>query len=454
MVDLAMEAHADKKKTGAKIGSMGQTRKQKGGRRMYADVNEIDETEIEEIFCSGRGLGDFSRAEKPLFIMKWGPPGSGKSSETVRSTIASLGVAEDNYLDFTPDKIIEALLPFRFDTAAAKLTSERILANIKLGNAAHAKQLMQKYALNRKQGFTRKLQTNVADYISDGTFDRSVSEDVQKLLADVVYDKVTKSYRYWRGEAKNTSGVTIRDKMERFLIRAMEAGVHIQYETMGSGYGESGVLQQMSDEFTGRVMTRGATKRGMIEIFKNTWEELLGRIVYSADGIPERIEAVNPSHIPEKYQIIIVYPILPRAVIIKRAMKRAISQMTQKEETTTEYREVLKGYTRELQKLMFGETRKKAEVADLIDAAMEAESLDFVGKGLDIPYSEYIAGLSKSEETFYFPYYRAIAPQRIMDVAEQAFQYAVDYFLKQYILLGRIKSVIYISNLSGEGPKS
>jgi hypothetical protein len=43
------------------------------------------------------------------------------------------------------------------------------------------------------------------------------------------------------------------------------------------------------------------------------------------------------------------------------------------------------------------------------------------------------------------PFFRGIGPTAIMDSVEQAFQYSVDYFLKQYLLIGRIEQVVYIN---------
>ncbi len=44
------------------------------------------------------------------------------------------------------------------------------------------------------------------------------------------------------------------------------------------------------------------------------------------------------------------------------------------------------------------------------------------------------------------PFFRAVSPDAIYSMLKQSFNYSVDYFLKQYILAGRIEQVVYINN--------
>ena len=44
------------------------------------------------------------------------------------------------------------------------------------------------------------------------------------------------------------------------------------------------------------------------------------------------------------------------------------------------------------------------------------------------------------------PFFRAVSPEAIYSMIKQSFNYSVDYFLKQYILAGRIEQVVYINN--------
>lgn len=71
--------------------------------------------------CNGRKLEDLPSSENPIYVLKWGPPGSGKSSSKVTDFIKSLGQPIENYVDYSTDKLVESYVPFRSKTVVAKL---------------------------------------------------------------------------------------------------------------------------------------------------------------------------------------------------------------------------------------------------------------------------------------------------------------------------------------------
>ena len=422
-------------------------RKQKGGMasKLYSSVDMITDEEIERIFCNGRTLEEMPVSETPFFILKWGPPGSGKSSAKVIEQIERLGIPIENYVDFTPDKIIESLIDFRYETTASKITDLRVKADIVLKNYAHAGKLLQTYAKNRTRGYNGKLQKEMDTILSQGSLKKNLSPEMQEKI---LYDKISGLYKYYRKSLKNREGRTIFDKMEVFLRKAMGMGVCIQYETMGSGYGE-GESIHLKNQFTGERFTRlRATKeKGVIDIFKNNWESMLGKIIYTADGEPARLEKVGDMHIPDTYSIVVVYPILPLDSIRNRASMRAMRQLMDKEprEFIGDSPEYIEKLAENLQSIFYG---GRGEAKNIMNDILEKEAATILKNTSfqDKAFQQYLASTREGSRVT-FPVYRAIATDRIVEVAEQAFQYAVDYFLKQYILLGRIKSVIYVSNL-------
>ena len=78
--------------------------------------------------CNGRKLEDLPSSENPIYILKWGPPGSGKSSSKVTEFIKSLGQPIENYVDYSTDKLVESYVPFRSETVVAKLQYEKAKA--------------------------------------------------------------------------------------------------------------------------------------------------------------------------------------------------------------------------------------------------------------------------------------------------------------------------------------
>ena len=84
---------------------MGKTRKH------YKSLNALSVQEAVRIATDGRGIhpakGD------PLFVVKYGPPGSGKSSARVYQEIKKLGPPITSYVDVNQDTLVESMIEYK-----------------------------------------------------------------------------------------------------------------------------------------------------------------------------------------------------------------------------------------------------------------------------------------------------------------------------------------------------
>lgn len=84
---------------------MGKTRKH------YKSLDALSVQEAIQIATDGRGIhpakGD------PFFVVKYGPPGSGKSSARVYQEIKKLGPPITSYVDVNQDTLVESMLEYK-----------------------------------------------------------------------------------------------------------------------------------------------------------------------------------------------------------------------------------------------------------------------------------------------------------------------------------------------------
>lgn len=428
------------------------------------DVNQIHEKEIIHVFSNGKTLAELPSDERPLFVLKWGPPGSGKSSAKVNTFIAKLGVPQEDYLNYSSDSILENLIPFRFQSAMAKAEYERIKALVDMRDFAGARSLLRSFAIDLEGRYSDKAKLEIKAFLEAWPERSPVKkESFDKTMNTFLYNKTRSAYNYQRRAVKNDTGLTIRDKMLNVLKLAYDSNKHIQYESSGLGYGEVPDVQILANQFSPGRIRRALGKQSVETVFKNTQEELLGRIIYDEANIPIRVEPVSKYTVPENYRIIVVYPILPRELIAERASLRASKMFFQKKNNIMQaseiqplqtYKDILISYATQLRQMLGGET---ASIMQVVDRALAQEKAAVLSKVQfehhgEAPYTEYIddllrqfRGMTEYGTPFSFPFYRALAPSIIMDSVEQAFQYSIDYFLKQYLLLGRIEQIIYIN---------
>jgi len=81
---------------------MGQTRK-----KTYKSLNALSVQEAIRIATDGRGIRPAK--EDPFFVVKYGPPGSGKSSARVYQEIKKLGPPITSYVDVNQDTLVESM---------------------------------------------------------------------------------------------------------------------------------------------------------------------------------------------------------------------------------------------------------------------------------------------------------------------------------------------------------
>lgn len=440
------------------------TRKQKGGKqkKLYMTLSQLSEAEIESIFCDGKRIEDLPKSEPPLFILKWGPPGSGKSSAKVTEIIESVSKMQiDTFVNFSSDEIVESLFLFRHESALEKANELRIRANVnkKIRDYSHAKEVLQKIKGKLED---RQLKKDIEKLLKVWESGKDVpsswreSGEFDRLLQEIVLERTSDIYVKYRKTLKNTNTrKSLYEKMNGVLLKAYGENVNILYETMGSGYGIDEKRIEINDR-TARRMARGVEKNPIF-IFENTWEGLLGRIEYNeTTREPIRYDISDlPEAVPRNYKIIVVYPILNGEIIKNRALQRSIRMFTEPsarsiQDISEAYRAMLTQYATELYTTLSGKSSKKEMIENLIDSYIEKEKKELGFESDNESYISYVKGLIekiRDSDDIQYPMYRALPIQKIYDTIEQAFKYSVDYFLKQYLFLGRIEQVIYVSTL-------
>ena len=412
---------------------------QKGG-ALFFKQDQFTPEKIEEIMCNGRKLEDLPSSENPIYILKWGPPGSGKSSSKVTEFIKSLGQPIENYVDYSTDKLVESYVPFRSETVVAKLQYEKAKALFfARGQWIEIRKLLQKAATKLPA-----LSGEIAEMLR---FDSQPKDNRKlfKLFEKILYASLSNAYFMARDKESNSSGTILYKKMTDFMKKCFSANVNIIYETLGGGYGR-GKPQRSENQF------------GESVLFENHWEAYLGRIKYT-DGIPtiDRT-SFGDETIPINYRIYVVYPLLDKNEIIRRSYTRAVETFTKSKMESVEdleiYRDLLINYAVYIKQSLspYLKSGELSSIHKIVDKAIGEERLEYLGANSADSYTKYISELitkfrnpSQSGEIS-FPFFRAISPEYIYSVIKQAFNYSVDYFLKQYILAGRIEQVVYINN--------
>jgi hypothetical protein len=415
------------------------TRRLKGG-ALFFKQDQFTPEKIEEIMCNGRRVEDLPSSENPIYVLKWGPPGSGKSSAKVTEFIKSLGQPIENYVDYSTDKLVESYIPFRAATTVAKLEYEKAKALfIARGQWVTIRGMLQKAATKLPA-----LRDEIAEMLRFDSQPKD-NKDIFKLFEKILYASLSNSYFTARDKESNTEGTVLYKKMTNFMKKCFTANVNIIYETLGGGYGR-GKPQRAENQF------------GEAILFENHWEPYLGRIKYS-DGIPtiDRT-SFGDETIPINYRIFVVYPLLDKNEIIRRSYTRAVETFTKSKMEPVEdldaYRELLLNYAIYIRATLapYSKSGELSVMQKIVDKAISEEKLEYLGANSGDSYTKYIGKMvtefrnNSQSEKISFPFFRAISPDYIYSVIKQAFNYSVDYFLKQYILAGRIEQVVYINN--------
>lgn len=417
------------------------TKKHRGG-ALFFEQNQFTPEMIERVMCNGRLLEELPSHENPVYVLKWGPPGSGKSSAKVTEFIKKLGYPLEDYVDYSTDKLVESYIPYRAATTVAKLEYEKAKAlYIAKGKWVEIRGLLQKAAAKLPE-----LKTEISEMLN---FDSQPKDNVRlfKLFEKILYTSLSKAYFYTRDKELNSGGVVLYKKMSDFMKKCLSKRVNIIYETLGAGYGKN--PRKAENQFT--------TDEGII--FENHWEKYLGRIKF-VEGIPtiDRTSFTDET-IPIQYRIIVIYPLLDKNEIVRRSYTRAVSSLINDKlepvDDLETYKTLLIKYALQIKDVLSPYSKKEdlTTIQKIVDFSINEEKIEYLGKNSSDSYTKYIGEMVKSfqqrdflAEEIAFPFFRAVPSEFIYSLIKQAFTYSVDYFLKQYILAGRIEQVVYINN--------
>ena len=464
--------------------------------KLYMEQDQFTPETIEKIMCNGRTLADLPHPENPIYVLKWGPPGSGKSSKKVIDFIKTLGVPLEDYVDYSTDKLIESYVPYRVKSTIAKLKHEQMKGFFITKNYRVIRSFLQemgeKYGKSSVEKTSRgTLQSTKADYYFKDWNPTKINlqkDQLDKILDRILYDALYTEYSSARDKELNNNKKNLYSKMVEFMKKSLTSNANIIYETLGAGY-------QMVRE---PIPVKNQFVSGQGVAFKNHWEPWLGRIKFNQDGIPTIDRTSFGSEtVPINYRIFVVYPLLDKNEITRRAYTRALLSLSdikkQNVEDIDTYRSFLLTYAKLLYAALqpHSDDGKLTSVEQIVDYAIQQEYLDYTGKDLILPgeltvesstvvssaaartptgynvppipntssqtrltepnksYTKYLKSLISEFETadqVSIPFFRAVSPDAIYSMLKQSFNYSVDYFLKQYILAGRIEQVVYINN--------
>jgi len=76
-------------------------------KKTYKSLNALTVQEVIKIATGGKGI--HPAKEDPYFVVKYGPPGSGKSSANIYNEIKKLGPPITSYVDINQDTLVESM---------------------------------------------------------------------------------------------------------------------------------------------------------------------------------------------------------------------------------------------------------------------------------------------------------------------------------------------------------
>ena len=97
---------------------------------VYPYLGSLNEKEAEMIFTSGAGFNGLPTPEKPIFVLLFGTPGSGKSTAVKRMETLT-GLRAEDAVQINLDSLVESLEPFREKTfkIASQMLKEKGIEN-------------------------------------------------------------------------------------------------------------------------------------------------------------------------------------------------------------------------------------------------------------------------------------------------------------------------------------
>jgi hypothetical protein len=145
----------------------------------------------------------YGNTNKPNFIIKWGPPASGKGSQAVKDTIASMGWPLDTYVNFNID------------------------------DAVQATELFKRESTRRAQEYLNKVRNDPNKKNLNLTTINGIVNALNTINSNSAL-KIGKAYTNIRNGV-GTNGRKLGAKMDAFLQQAIELRKNITFETTGMG---------------------------------------------------------------------------------------------------------------------------------------------------------------------------------------------------------------------------
>jgi hypothetical protein len=160
---------------------------------LKAELNQITENSLAKLFSgNNRRVNNLpTPTGQPKFIIKYGPPASGKGSGAVRSVIENLGDPISSYININVDDAVEATQAF---TNRSRALVNRLLVK---PNSPDFNKFLNRAPVNQVAAFA-------------------------KVYTDVRF-------------SKNTKGLDIGAKMDNLLQQSLKARKNITFETTGGG---------------------------------------------------------------------------------------------------------------------------------------------------------------------------------------------------------------------------
>jgi hypothetical protein len=422
--------------------------------KLYVHPTEFDLSEITDIFCNGTTLDQLTNGQaNPVYIIKWGLPGSGRSSEKVTKVISekiSKKTSNDgsrrynDYADISFSKLIENYIPYRQKTLVAKINYELMKAYIALSrwplikefltravknmNTSEFKRIIEGYLKNwdiRNPPPTQSTYTQQQKMARRENIDVQISLD--EILKRVLESELLFAYQTYYKEI-NTITEPI---LQEFINECYRRKVNIVYETTGVDY----------DIVNFKNISRSSNSN-----FLFFWESLLGKISSTSDTISVvNRKSFTQKTIPIEYRIFVIYPSLDEAEIIRRSYTRALMNLMDTKEQPVA--EDISSYTKDVLDLLnFSniESANKEAISSLINESLYDERRIYI-KMDSFNFIEYIKRvLSDQSSSVKFPFFNLY--KYTDNLYNKLLNYSIDVLLKKYLLAGRIQQLIYLNN--------
>lgn len=154
---------------------------------LVQELNTYDEQKVLRILAKRNALTNFPRQKRPLFVIKYGPAASGKSSLPVKKWFQTMKVKYEDVLHINIDDLVESVEYFKTRSRKeaiplfSKITSANNLARLPI-------------------------------------------DSIRSLAG--IYTSVR--------TMKNSKGLSLADKFDDLLLKALQSKIHISIETTGT----------------------------------------------------------------------------------------------------------------------------------------------------------------------------------------------------------------------------